>query len=156
MNIISRKLKVNGNVCKLLEKYFEFLNKYEKLYAKEFDSKYEDYRDNNQKQKTSCSNIKLNMLPIHEALSKLNMNKTQMDFDATSLYPSAMWDQYSVYPKLENGFAFKPNMNVAYVEAFNNETFNQDGDESALLGIKFYDPPNLMFQHLPVKEKVKK
>ena len=47
-------------------------------------------------------------------------------------------------------------MNVAYVEAFNNETFNQDGDESALLGIKFYDPPILMFQHLPVKEKVKK
>ena len=79
-----------------------------------------------------------------------------MDFDATSLYPSAMWDENSVYPKIETGFAFKPHMNKTYVEAFNNQTFNQDGDESAILRIKFYNPPNLVFQHLPVKEKVKK
>ena len=33
-----------------------------------------------------------------------------MDYDATSLYSSAMWDEKSVYPKIENGFAFKPHM----------------------------------------------
>ena len=49
-NIISKELKLNGNICDLLKKYFEFLNKKEKLYAKEFDSKYEDYRDINQKE----------------------------------------------------------------------------------------------------------
>ena len=27
-----------------------------------------------------------------------------MDFDATCLYPSAMWDEKSVYPKKETGF----------------------------------------------------
>ena len=32
----------------------------------------------------------------------------------------------------------------------------EDGDESAILAIKYYNPPNLVFQHLPVKEKVKK
>ena len=36
---------------RFLEKYFEFLNKYEKQYAKEFDSKYNDYRDIDQKEK---------------------------------------------------------------------------------------------------------
>ena len=41
-NIISKELNVNGNICEILEKYFEFLNKYEKQYAKEFDSKYDD------------------------------------------------------------------------------------------------------------------
>ena len=46
-------------------------------------------------------------------------------------------------------------MNNVYVEAFNNQTFNQDGDESAILRIKYYNPPDLIFQHLPVKEKVK-
>ena len=46
-------------------------------------------------------------------------------------------------------------MNDIVVEAFNNKTFNQDGDESAILKIKYYNPPNLLFQHLPVKEKVK-
>ena len=101
-------------------------------------------------------NKKLNMLSIHKELSKLNSNKTQMDFDATSLYPSAMWDENSVYPKIETGFAFKPHMNDVYVEAFNNQSFNEDGDESAILTIKYHNPPDLIFQHLPVKEKNKK
>ena len=46
-------------------------------------------------------------------------------------------------------------MNVIYVEAFNNQTFTRDGNESAILKIIFYNPPNLIFQHLPVKVKVK-
>ena len=46
-------------------------------------------------------------------------------------------------------------MNIVYVEAFNNQTFNQDGAESAILGIKYYNPSDFIFQHLPVKEKNK-
>ena len=155
-NIISKELNVNGNICDILEKYFEFLHKYEKQYAKEFNSKFDDYRYINQKEKEKYVNKKLNMLPIHKTLSKLDSNKTQVDFDATSLYPSAMWDEDSVYPKIETGFAFKPYMNDVYVEAFNNQTFNEDGNESAILTIKYYNPSNLIFQHLPVKEKIKK
>ena len=47
-------------------------------------------------------------------------------------------------------------MNDVYVEAFNNQSFNEDGDESAILTIKYHNPLDLIFQHLPVKEKVKK
>ena len=79
-----------------------------------------------------------------------------MDFDATNLYPSAMWDCNSVYLKIETGFAFKPHMNDVYVEAFNNQSFNEDGDESGILTIKYYNAPDLIFQHIPIKEKVKK
>ena len=78
-----------------------------------------------------------------------------MDYDATSLDPSAVWHENTVCLKIETGFAFKPHMNNVYVEAFNNQTFNQDGDESAILRIQLYHPRNLIFQHLPVKEKVK-
>ena len=155
-NIISKELNVEGNECDILEKYFEFLNKYEKQYGKEFDSNYDDYRDINQKEKEKYVNKKLNILSIHKELSKLDLKKTQMDFDATSLYPSAMWDEKSVYPKIETGFVFKPQMNDVYVEAFNNQSFNEDGDESAILTIKYHNPPDLIFQHLPVKEKIKK
>ena len=42
-----------------------------------------------------------------------------MDFDATSFYQSAMWDEKSVYPKRETRFVFKPHMKNVYVEAFN-------------------------------------
>ena len=79
-----------------------------------------------------------------------------MDFDASSLHPSAMWDEKSVYSKIETGFAFNPHMNETHVNAFNNQTFNQDRGESAILRIKNYKPPNLIFQHLPVKGNVKK
>ena len=78
------------------------------------------------------------------------------DFDAGSLYSSAMWDRNSVYPKIETGFAFKPHMNNVFVEAFTNQTFNQDGDETATLELKSYNPPNRIFLHLPVNEKVAK
>ena len=79
-----------------------------------------------------------------------------MDFDAKSLFRSAMCDENSVYPKKETGFAFIPHMNNVYVEAFNNQTFIQDGDESAIPRIKYYNPRDLIFQHLLVKEKTKK
>ena len=92
------------------------------------------------------------MLPIHEELSKLDSNITPMDYDATSLYPSAMWDQNRVHPKIESGFCFQPDMNDVYVEAFNNQTFNEDGNEHAILRIKYYNPPNLTFQPLSVEE----
>ena len=73
-NIISKELNVNGNICDILEKYFEILNKYEKQYAKEFDSNYDDYRDIDQKEKERYVNKKLNMLYFHKDVSKLNSN----------------------------------------------------------------------------------
>ena len=66
-----------------------------------------------------------------------------------------MWDENSVYPKTENGFAFKRHTKDINVEEFNIQKFNQDGDESAILRIEFYNTPDLIFQHLPVKEKDK-
>ena len=59
------------------------------------------------------------------------------DFDAVSLYLSAMWDENSIYPKIETGYAFEKHMNEELVEKFNNQTFNQG---SANLKIKYYNP----------------
>ena len=68
-----------------------------------------------------------------------------MDFDATSIYPSAIWDENSVYPKRETGYAFKPHMNDVFVNEFNNQTFNQDCIYSAILKLKNYNPPNILY-----------
>ena len=75
------------------------------------------------------------------------------DFDAVSLYPSAMWDENSIYPKIESGYSFTNDMNDDLVQKFNNQTFNQG---SAILKIKYYNPRDFIVQHLPVKEKEKK
>ena len=78
-----------------------------------------------------------------------------MNFDASSLYPAAMWDENSVFLKMEIGFASKQHMNNIYVEAFNNQTFSRDGKKNALLQTKYYNPLDLIFQHLPIKKTVK-
>ena len=46
-------------------------------------------------------------------------------------------------------------MNNVIVKAFNDQTFNQNVNESAILKINFYNPPNPIFHNLPVKELVK-
>ena len=92
---------------------------------------------------------------LYKKIQELDLIDVVMCFDATSLYPSAMYDNESVYPKIGRGFAFKVNMNFIYVEIFSNQTFNQDGNESAILKIKCYNPRDLIFEFFPVKEKGK-
>ena len=48
-----------------------------------------------------------------------------MNCDGNSLYPSAMWDDNSVCPKIESGYAFKTLMNETFVEAFDNQTYSR-------------------------------
>ena len=72
------------------------------------------------------------MFSIHEGLSKLDLNNTQMNYDANSLYFSAICDIISIFAKIETGYAFEPHMSDIHVNDFNNETFNQDGKNSAI------------------------
>ena len=55
--------------------------------------------------------------------------------------------------KEKRGMLFKKHMNNEIVEKFNNQTFTQG---SAIFKTKYYNPKNLIVQHLPVKEKEKK
>ena len=75
------------------------------------------------------------------------------DFDAGSFYSGAKWDENSFYPRIETGYAYTEDMKIERVEKINNEALNQG---SAILKIKYYNPPNLIVQHVPIKEKVKK
>ena len=75
------------------------------------------------------------------------------DFDALSFYPSAMCDENSIYPRIATGYAFTTDMNDEHVEIFNTGNFNQG---SVILKIKYYNPRDLIVQHIPVKEKERK
>ena len=56
-----------------------------------------DYGVINQMEKVDFNKNKLNMLPILKDLSKLDLYKTEKGFEATSLYPSALWVENCVY-----------------------------------------------------------
>ena len=64
-----------------------------------------------------------------------------------------MWDQKSIYPRVETVYAFTRNMNDELVEKFNTGNFTQG---SAVLRNKYYNPKKLIVQHLPVREREKK
>ena len=69
------------------------------------------------------------------------------------VYPSAMSDSSSIYPRIETGYAFTSDMNDELVEKFKKQTFTRG---SVFLKSKYYNPKNLIVQHLPVQEREKK
>ena len=86
-------------------------------------------------------------------MKQIGITELLWDFDAVSLYPSAMWDENSIHPRSETGYAYTKDLNDELVKKFNNQTLTQG---SAILKIKYYNPKNLIAQHLPVKENEKK
>ena len=62
--IISKELNVNGNVCELIDKYFEYTNKHTKSLKNGYDSQIDYYRDINQEERTHSINNKLSKLTI--------------------------------------------------------------------------------------------
>ena len=96
---------------------------------------------------------KISQLPIHQLIKQIKLDELLWDFDAVGLYPSAMWDENSIYPRIETGYAFTIDMNNLLFHEFNNGNFNQG---SAILKINYYNFENLIVQHLPIKEKEKK
>ena len=118
-----------------------------------YESKISDYRDIDEEEKNNYIYKKLGEFPIHKLLQELGLNDLFWDFDAVSLYPSAMSDPESIYLRIETGYAFTPDMTEDLVNKYNNQTFTQG---SAILKIKSYNPKKIIVQHLPVKEKEKK
>ena len=151
----SAELDIKCKICEIVDDDFKFTNKHKKTTEDEYDSQFKDYRDINQDEKAKYVTDKLSKLTIHEKLQNVILKKLRMDFVCTGLYPSEMWDANSVNPKKESGCASKPHMNDVYVVAFKNQSFNQDGNDSAILKNIYYNSLDLKFQHLPVKEKIK-
>ena len=72
-------------------------------------------------------NEELSKLPIHQLWKQIKLFELLMDFDDTSLYPSAMWDKKSIYPRIETGYAYTKDLNNELVEKFKNGNFAQRG-----------------------------
>ena len=153
LEIIKKELAVKGNVYDTIEAYMEYKNKHFEIFEKEYENQFDDYRDEHIEEKEKYISEKLSQLPIHRLIKQIKLDELLWDFDATSLYPSAMWDEKSIYPRIETGYSFTRDMNDELVENFNNQTFTQG---SAILKIKYYNPKNLIVQHIPIKEKEKK
>ena len=101
----------------------EYKNKHFKNYEKEYEAEFHDYRDEDVEEKEKSTNKKLSELRLHKIIIRIELIHFLWDFDAVSLYPSAMWDENSIYPRIETGYALTRDMNNELVEKLNNQTF---------------------------------
>ena len=60
-----------------------------------------------------------------------------------------MLDEKSIYPKIETGFAFTAVVNREIVVKMNAQTIIHGG---AIVKVPFYNPSDLIFLHLLVRE----
>ena len=118
-----------------MEASLECKNNYLKIYEEEYESKFDDYRDGEVEEKEKFVNEKLSQLPI-----QIKLDELFWDSDAVSLYSSAMWDEKSIYPRIEPGYAFTKGMSKKLVKKLNTDKFNQG---SVILKTKYYNPKKI-------------
>ena len=121
--IISEKLNVRRNFYDIIEAFFNYKNNHFRLIGKEYESKFDDYR-NEDAEKEKFINEKLSKLPIHQLIKQMKLDELLWDIDAVSSCPSAMWDEKSIYPGIETGYAFTKDMNNELGEKFNASIFS--------------------------------
>ena len=115
LKIISEELSVKRKIKDIIETYLEYKNNYLKFFEEEHKSKFIGYRDENGDEKEKLIDEKLGQLPI-QFKKQIKLNEQIWDFDADSSYPSAMWEEDSIYHKIETGSAYTIDKNDEYVE----------------------------------------
>ena len=154
LNTIKKHLKIDDNeISNIIDKYLNYINTKRNEFKTEFENGEKDYRKINNKELDKFLERKLGELNISKDLQKINKDDLLVSYDFNNLYPSAQIDKNSIWPKIETAYPFKTYMNDSICTLFNTGRWNEL-DRSAFLTVKYHNPENLIFQHLPVKEKV--
>ena len=114
-----------------------YKNKHFKILTKEYENQFNDFRDEDVEEKEIYINEKLSKLPLHQLLKQIKLDELLWDLEYVGSNPSAMWDEKSIYPRIETDHALTEDMIDELVEKFNTQTFNQG---SAIFKIKYYNP----------------
>ena len=73
LKIISKELCVTGNVYVIIEAYMEYKNKHLKVFDKEYENQFNDYRDENIEQNEKNINENLSNLRIHKIIKQKDL-----------------------------------------------------------------------------------
>ena len=154
LNIIEKHLKINDNeISNIIDKYLKYINTKRDEFKIKFENNEKDYRKKIKKDLDKFIDKKLGELEISKELQEINKDDLLVSYDFNSLYPSAQIDKNSTWPKIETAYSFKKYMNDSICTLFNSGRWNEL-NRSAFLTVKYHNPENLIFQHLPIKEKI--
>ena len=113
---ISEEFYVEGKIFDIFEAYMIYKNNLWQNTKKEYGSKFDVYTKIDIEERENYINKKLGDVHIHHLIRQIHSVDLLVDFDATTLYPSAMSDEKSIYHKIETGFAYGKDMNDEFVE----------------------------------------
>ena len=86
-------------------------------------------------------------------LQKIYKCDSLVSYDFNSLYPSAQIDINRIWHKIETAYLLEKYMSDAVCSLFDSARWNEL-NRSAFLTVKYHNPENLVFQHLPIKGKI--
>ena len=92
LKISSEGLIVKGNVWDNIEAYMKYKNNLLKIIKEECESKFRYYRDTDEEETNNYINKNIGEFSIHKLSQELTVTDLLWDFDAVSLFPSAMSD----------------------------------------------------------------
>ena len=108
----------------------------------------------NKKELDNFLDKKLGELEISKELQNINKVDLLVSYDFNSFYPSAQLDINSIWPKIEKTCPFEKYVSVVVCSLFNSRRWN-DINVCAFLTVKYHNPKNLVFQHLPTNGNFK-
>ena len=124
-----------------------------KFFIKDYESKFNNYKETNIDEMDKYINKKIGELPNHQLLQQLSSNELLRDLDTVSLYPFGFEWWKIIISKNRKWFCLYERYEWWTCWKFKKKNFTQG---SAILKVKLYNPKNLIVQHIPVKEKVRK
>ena len=136
-----------------LPTYLKYIKSEKERITEDINNELNDYRDLSLKQTNKEIMKRLHNLEISKELKKVNLYDYLVSSDYTSLYPSAQADSRSNWPKIETSYAFEDHMNDAVCSLFNNKEFEKL-NLCCFLTFKYHNPEDLIFQHLPARDRV--
>ena len=77
-----------------------------------------------------------------------------MSYEFNSLYPSAQIDTNSTRSNIETAYPIANQMNGSMCSLFNSGRW-KELNRCAFLTVKYHNPEKLVFQHLPLTDKIK-
>ena len=80
LKIMSQELEVEGSVYEKIEAYRKYKNEQFKIFEKEYENQFSDYRNENLEEKEKYINEKVSDLPIHQLKKTIKNNSTFVGF----------------------------------------------------------------------------
>ena len=66
---------MKGNVFDIIEAYLNYKNKHFKNYEKDYEKKFNDYKDEDVEEKEKYINEKISQLPIHQIIKQIKLDE---------------------------------------------------------------------------------